>query len=180
MKILGIDPGSIVCGYGIISTESKSLTVLEYGVVKVSLKNNSLEYRIKEIYERLTQVINRNSPDAAAFETIFFSKNVKSLIKLSHARASAILAVVMSGIPIFEYSPREVKQSVTGRGNASKEQVQFMVKKLLSIKETPNLFDVTDALGVAICHSFRYKQKVQKITSWKDYIEANPSKIINT
>ncbi len=178
MKILGIDPGSLVCGYGVINSRGKSLSVLEYGIVKVSLKNYSLEYRIKEIFERLTHVISRNTPDAAAFETIFYSKNAKSLIKLSHARASAMLAVVMAGIPIFEYSPREVKQSVTGRGNASKEQVQFMVKKLLSIEETLDLFDITDALGVAICHSFRYKQKTDKILSWNDYIKANPDKII--
>ncbi len=178
MKILGIDPGSLICGYGIVDSSGKCLSIVEYGVVKVSIKHSSLEMRLKEIFERLTQVISRNKPDTAALESIFYAKNAKSLIKLSHARASALLAVTMSDIPIFEYSPREVKQSVTGRGNASKEQVQYMVKKILAIEETPEFYDSTDALGVAICHSFRNKYKNNAINSWENYIKMNPQRII--
>lgn len=177
MIILGVDPGSIICGYGVIEKNGSKLGLIEYGVVKVKKLHEPLELRLKEIFLRLIQVIERAKPDSSAFESMFYSKNVQSLIKLSHARGASILAAAMNDIPIFEYSPREVKKSVTGRGNAGKEQVQFMVKRILNIEETPEFFDATDALAVAICHSMRVDSPLKKASSWDDFIKNNPNRI---
>jgi crossover junction endodeoxyribonuclease RuvC len=177
LLVLGIDPGSIICGYGVIETNSKSLSVVEYGVIQAKKKYEELPLRLREIYQRLLEVVKRTKPEAAAFESMFYSKNVQSLMKLTHARSVAILAAVMNDVPIFEYSPREVKKSVVGRGGASKEQVQFMVKTLLKIKETPEFYDVTDALAVAICHSLKYKTLTKSSNSWKDFIKNNPERV---
>lgn len=178
MKILGVDPGSVICGYGVVESHSGKFSVVEYGVVRVRKKSIELPVRLKEIYLRITEVIKRTCPDAAVFESLFFSKNVQSLVKLSHARAAAVLAAAMYDLPITEYSPREIKKSVTGNGNASKEQVQYMVKTLLKIDETPEFFDVTDALAAAVCHSFRANMPRKATNSWSDYIKQNPAKVI--
>jgi crossover junction endodeoxyribonuclease RuvC len=178
MKILGIDPGSRICGYGVIEIHGNSLELIEYGVVKVNKKNAPLPNRLLEIYNRLTEVIKRTSPDIATFESLFYSKNVQSLVKLSHARAVAVLAAVENDLHISEFTPREIKKSVSGNGNAGKEQVQFMVKTILGIKETPEFYDVTDALAVAICHSIRSDSKTQSVKSWKEFIEQNPDRIV--
>ena len=177
MRILGIDPGSRICGYGVIETNGNSIKLIELGVVKVSKKNTELPERLLEIYKRLSEVIKRTSPDVAAFESLFFSKNVQSLVKLSHARAVAVLAAVENDLVISEFSPREIKKSVSGNGNAGKEQVQFMVKTILGIKENPEFYDVTDALAVAICHSIRSDNKTGAVKSWKEFIEKNPDRI---
>jgi crossover junction endodeoxyribonuclease RuvC len=176
--ILGVDPGSRICGYGVISKNGNLIELLEYGVVKVNLRDASFNDRLLEIHDRLQQVIARNKPTNAAFENLFFAKNVQSLVKLSHARAVAILAAVQNHLEISEYSPREIKKSVTGNGNASKEQVQFMVKTLLNIKENHQFFDATDALSVAICHSMRSANLTNTHKSWKDFIQNNPDRII--
>ena len=177
MIILGIDPGSVICGYGVIEKEGQKISLVEYGVVKAGKKFSDIPSRLKEIYSRLSVVVERTQPDAAAFETIFYSKNAQSLMKLSHARSAAILAAAMADINIFEYSPREVKKAVSGRGNAGKEQVQFMVKKLLDIEETPEFFDATDALAVAICHSLKGGQSNNRSSSWKEFIKNNPHRV---
>ena len=177
MRIIGIDPGSILCGFGVIDKEKGRITVVEQGVIKAGKFNKNLYIRLKEIYSRLFQVVERTQPDTAAFESLFYSKNPQSLMKLSHARAAAVLAVVNNEIPMREYSPREVKKAVTGNGNASKEQVSYMVKSILKIKETPEFFDVTDALAVAICHAYRADSPDSNAKSWAEYIEQNPNKI---
>ncbi|MCL5991763.1 MAG: crossover junction endodeoxyribonuclease RuvC [Bacteroidetes bacterium] len=177
MIVLGIDPGSVICGYGVIEKKKNSLCVVEYGVIKAKKAYDELPYRLREIYQRLIKVIDRTKPDVAAFESTFYSKNAQSLLKLAHARASAMLAAAMNDIPISEYSPREVKKSVTGKGSASKEQVQFMVKTLLKIKETPEFYDVTDALAVAVCHSLKSELPSKKAGSWEDFIKKNPERI---
>ena len=178
--ILGIDPGSVFCGYGVIEKTGSKLKVIEYGVVKARKKFEDLNLRLKEIYDRLTEVINRTNPNEAAFETMFYSKNAQSLIKLSHARAVAVLSAVNKNIPIFEYSPKEVKKSVTGRGAAGKEQVQYMIKNLLKIPETPDLFDVTDALAVAVCHALKRDMPKNNSKSWSDFIKNHPERIAKT
>lgn len=137
MIILGIDPGSIICGYGVIESESGRLSLVEYGIIKAKKKEEQYPLRLKEIFNRLQAVIERTLPDETAIESAFFSKNVQSLIKLSQARAVAMLASTLMEIPLIEYSPREVKKSVTGNGNADKVQVQYMVKKMLNIDENP-------------------------------------------
>lgn len=177
MIVLGIDPGSVICGYGVIEKKKNSLHVIEYGVIKAKKAHNELPNRLKEIYQRLLKVIERTKPEVAAFESTFYSKNVQSLLKLAHARASAMLAVAMNDTKISEYSPREIKKSVTGKGSASKEQVQFMVKTLLNIKETPEFYDVTDALAVAICHCLKSELPTKQSASWEEFIKKNPERI---
>ncbi len=177
MRILGIDPGSRICGFGVVEKDKSSIKLVEYGIVKLDAKHDKLEQRLVEIYLRLKQVIIRTKPDTTAIESLFFAKNVQSLVKLAHARGVAVLAAAEADLPISEYSPREIKKSVTGNGNASKEQVQFMVKTILGFSETPESFDVTDALAVAICHAIRSDSPTKSAKSWKEYIELNPDKI---
>ncbi len=178
MRVLGIDPGSVICGYGVIDLRDNKLFLVEYGVIKAKKINEALPVRLREIYKRLSVVLERTKPDIAAFETMFYSKNVQSLIKLSQARAAAVVAAAMADMAIEEYAPREVKKSVTGNGNAGKEQVQFMVRKMLSIEETPEFFDATDALAVAICHVNKSKSFSTKSSSWSDFIKNNPDRIV--
>lgn len=178
MIILGIDPGSVLCGYGVIEKEKSHIRLIEYGVIEAKKKYNDFNQRLSEIYSRICQVIERTNPDAAAFESIFFAKNPQSLIKLSHARASAIVSVVNHNIPIAEYSAREVKKAVTGRGAAGKEQVQFMVRTLLAIEETPQFYDATDALAVAICHSVRYNASSGNSSNWAEFVKNHPELIV--
>ena len=177
MIIIGIDPGSVICGYGVIESESGKISMIEYGVIKAKKKEETYPLRLKEIFQRLEAVIARNLPDESAIESMFFSKNVQSLIKLSQARAVAMLASTLRQIPITDYSPREIKKSVTGNGNADKVQVQYMVKKLLNIEETHEFYDATDALAVAICHSFRRNSPVSAVKNWKDFLDKNPDKV---
>ncbi len=177
MRVLGVDPGSIVCGFGVIEKNGKSLQLIEYGIIEVKKKNELLPQRLKDIFLWLNTVIERTKPDVSAFESVFFSKNVQSLAKLSHARGSAIVAATMHNLPVAEYSPREVKKAVTGNGNAGKQQVQFMVKTLLKIQETPDFFDATDALAVAICHALRTESPQKTAKSWSDWVKQNPERI---
>jgi len=178
--ILGIDPGSRICGYGAILAHGQRYELIEFGVINAIKKSENLYDRITEINQRLTEVAKRIKPDVVAFETMFYSNNVQSLIKLSHARAAAIIAVTNLGIEIEEYSPTEVKKSVTGRGAASKEQVKFMMTKLLNIKDENKFLDATDALAVAMCHAFKSTHKAGKKTSgsWKDFIKNNPERVV--
>ncbi|MDQ1265174.1 MAG: crossover junction endodeoxyribonuclease RuvC [Bacteroidota bacterium] len=178
MRILGIDPGSIFCGYGVIDNDKNSFKLVELGVIKAKERFPEFYPRLGEIYNRIEALIKRTNCTAAAFESIFFAKNPQSMMKLTHARAVAILAAVREGLPIFEYSPREIKKAVTGRGNAGKEQVGFMVQKILAIEETPELYDVSDALAVAVCHALKGKSLSSKSSSWTDYIKNNPNKIV--
>lgn len=179
MRVLGVDPGSIICGYGVIDYDGNKLTLIEYGIIKAAKKDEAFPMRLKEIFERITQVIERTKPNDSAFESIFFGKNVQSMMKLSHARAAAMLAATLKDLQISEYAPRQVKKSVTGLGSAEKEQVQYMVKKLLNISETHEFFDATDALAVAICHTMRYNKASSQSSSWESYIKNNPDKVVN-
>ena len=179
MIIIGIDPGSVICGYGVIEKEGKNkLTLIEYGVIKAKVKSEDITLRLKEIFIRLTAVIERTLPDEGACESTFYSKNVRSLIQLTQARAAALLASTMREVGMTEYAPLEIKKAVTGQGKASKEQVSFMVRKILSIDEVPEYADATDALAVAICHAYRKDFGSAKSKNWADYIKNNPDKII--
>ncbi len=178
MIVLGIDPGSVICGYGVVEANCSNFKIIEYGVINAKKINSEFNVRLGEIYTRMLKVIERTRPDYAAFETIFYSKNVQSLVKLSHARSAAIIAAAVKEISITEFSPREVKKSVTGRGSASKEQVQFMVKKMLNIKETPEFFDSTDALAVALCHCMKSGSPAKSSKSWAAFVKDNPDRIV--
>jgi len=178
MIILGVDPGTIFTGYGIISYSNGEITPLAAGVIKIP-PTKDLSPRLKIIYDELDKLIKKYKPDEFAIETAFFGKNVQSAMKIGYARGVSLLAAIQNEIPSKEYSPREVKKSVVGNGAASKEQVQYMIKKLLSVKKAKMKFDESDALAVAICHAFKRNNRVSaKSGSWKDFVDANPDKVI--
>jgi crossover junction endodeoxyribonuclease RuvC len=137
----------------------------------------SMPLRLQRIYEELQKVMDRFRPTECAIESAFYGKNAQSALKLGHARGVSIVAAVQKGIPTTEYSPREVKKAVVGRGNASKEQVQFMVKALLSIQEEVMLLDTSDALAIALCHLQRYESPALRFRDWKSYIDAHPARV---
>jgi crossover junction endodeoxyribonuclease RuvC len=178
MIFMGIDPGSVICGYGVIEkTGNSTFRVLEFGVVEAKKRFDSMPQRLSMIYEELIAVIERTLPDEISLEATFYAKNAQSLIKLSHARGVAMLAGNQRSIPVIEYSAKEVKRAVTGNGNASKEQVGFMVKSLLNIEEESKFFDATDALAVALCHGMKRSAPKQSAKSWMQFIQENPGRI---
>ena len=174
--ILGIDPGTSVMGYGLLKVTGKKLTLLQFGVIHLS-KYSGHELKLKKIFERVTAIIEEFHPDEVALEAPFFGKNVQSMLKLGRAQGVAMAAALARDIPITEYAPKKVKQSVTGNGNASKEQVAAMLQSLLDIKELPKMLDATDALGVAVCHHFQNGSLQSKARSWKNFIADNPGRV---
>ncbi len=183
MRIIGIDPGSIICGYGVVEQRGTTLQLVEYGVVEAQRKSAALPERLELIYDRLQAVVQRTRPDAAAMESLFYARNVQSLLKLSHARGVAMLVLAQHNLPIAEYAARLVKRSISGKGNASKEQVSFMVKSMLGIAETPEFFDATDALAIAITHALRSgmaprSHTKRNATTWQEFLQQNPDRII--
>jgi len=161
MKILGIDPGSRITGYGIISHEGTRLIHLDNGAIHTD-SHKDLPARLKKIYGALSEVIMQYRPDAVAVENIFFATNVQSALKLGQARGAAIVAGVNAGLPVFEYSALQVKQAVVGHGRASKDQVQKMLKVLLKLPEVAQE-DASDALAVAVCHA--HSSKLNEVRS---------------
>ena len=155
--ILGVDPGSNVTGYGLIRSESGKDVLVESGVIQPYIQA-TLPEKLKEIFEGLLAIIDKGEPDHFAIEKAFYSKNARSALIMGQARGVAILAAAKSNIPIGEYSPKEVKSAVVGNGSASKSQVQFMVKKLLRLKDPPEPLDAADALAVALCHAQRIRR----------------------
>lgn len=157
MLILGIDPGSHITGYGVIDKKGNYLRHILHGEIRVK-KVSLLSAALSSVFEQLSAVIENNGPQAIALENIFYGKNVHSLIKQAHVRGVIILAGESSGIPVFEYSPLEVKKSVVGYGRAEKRQVQIMVKAILKLPALPPA-DAADALAVAICHANFLKEQ---------------------
>jgi crossover junction endodeoxyribonuclease RuvC len=157
VRILGIDPGTHVTGIGIIDAKTgKDPVLCHYGTIKTK-RSASLSLRLQQINHGLIEIIERFTPDYIALEDIFYSENIKTAIVMGHARGVALLAITNAGIIPAEYSPREVKQAVVGRGNASKDQVQFMVKHILQLKQDVQPADAADALAVALCHFHRLR-----------------------
>jgi crossover junction endodeoxyribonuclease RuvC len=152
--ILGVDPGTQLMGYGLIIIKGREMQLMQCGVINLSKFSNH-QIKLKKIFERITQLIDEYLPDEVAIEAPFYGKNVQSMLKLGRAQGVAMAAALAREIPIVEYAPRKIKQSVTGNGNASKEQVAAMLKALLKFDETPEFLDATDALGVAVCHYFQ-------------------------
>ena len=150
MLALGVDPGSRVTGYGLIAKTSGRMTYIQAGVITPPIKLPFFE-RVYYIFQSTRDIISRYQPRELAIEEVFFAKNVKSSLKLGHARGAVLIAAVESGLKIFEYSPLEIKKSTVGYGRASKEQVRSMVKTILNLKSEP-LLDASDALATAICH----------------------------
>jgi crossover junction endodeoxyribonuclease RuvC len=150
--ILGVDPGYAITGYGVIAKESGILKALDYGVVSTPAKSY-FPLRLRSIHEGLAQLIANFKPDCLAIEELFFSRNTTTAIGTAQARGVAVLAAAQAGIPVFEYTPLQVKMAVTGYGRAEKAQMQEMVRILLKLSRPPQPDDAADALAVAICHA---------------------------
>ena len=176
--ILGLDPGTNIMGYGIISVKASKIQLLQFGVIHLG-KVDSHELRLKKIFDRVLSLIDDYHPDEVALEAPFFGKNVQSMLKLGRAQGVAMSAALHREIPIIEYAPKKVKQSVTGNGNASKEQVARMLMTLLTIKELPKLLDATDALAVALCHHYQNGLVKSKTKSWEAFVKDNPKRVKN-
>jgi len=161
--ILGVDPGSIATGYGLIKSNRSRNILIDCGVIKTDSKK-SLPEKLRQIFEGLSQIIAQKRPDELAIEETFYSKNAKSALVMGQARGAAILAAACAKMSVWEYSPKEVKCSIVGRGNASKLQVQYMVKNLLGLKNLPQPQDAADALAVALCHA--QKIKCRPLSPW--------------
>ena len=184
--ILGIDPGTLVMGHGIIAVNGSSMQLLEMSVLKLSAKKDNYD-RLQMIHEQIVFLIKKYKPHEFAIEAPFFGKNVQSMLKLGRAQGVAIAAAISAGLPVTEYSPKKIKQSITGNGNADKDQVWKMLQHLLSLKEKPRHFDATDALAVAICHHFQFKfpagaMGIKKNVStkkngWEDFMMKNPGRV---
>jgi crossover junction endodeoxyribonuclease RuvC len=158
VRILGVDPGSVQTGFGIIHEKNDALAFLDCGVIRTS-SASPLSHRLKRIYNELRNVMERYRPDVVSMENIFVARNVRSALKLGHARGVAMLAAVNGGYEVVEYTPAEVKKTLAGSGRADKDQVQRMVKALLSLSELPEPYDASDALALAICHSYSREMK---------------------
>lgn len=176
--ILGIDPGTNIMGYGLIQVKGNAFHVLQYGVIHLK-KYNEHALKLKKVFERVSHIIEEFTPDAVALEAPFYGQNVQSMLKLGRAQGVAMAAALAREIPITEYSPKKIKQSVTGNGNASKEQVAEMLKTLLHLEEIPKLLDATDALAVAVCHHF-HEGRLQtrgRNEGWKSFLAENPGRV---
>ncbi len=171
--ILGIDPGTLATGYGVIGIRGTAVRLRACGVV-TNRSDISMAVRLSRIYRGLCAVIEEFHPTEIAVETAFYGRNVQSALKLGHARGVSLLAAVEHGISPSEYAPREVKLAVVGRGNASKDQVQFMVKSLLHARDTSMLLDASDALAVALCHLHRRGWHSARRPDWKTFIAEHP------
>ncbi len=152
MVILGIDPGIATVGYGVISAVGGRFTALEYGAI-LTPAHTLFEKRLNQIYDELSAIIKRHQPDVMAVEELFFNKNVKTAIDVSHGRGVILLAAYRAGVDIYEYTPLQIKQNLVGYGRAEKGQIMYMTKLLLNLKEVPKPDDTADALAVAICHA---------------------------
>lgn len=171
-----MDPGTSVMGYGVILIKGNVVQVIQYGVIHLS-KYSTHELKLKKIFERVIGIIDDFDPDEVALEAPFYGKNVQSMLKLGRAQGVAMAAALSREIPITEYAPKKVKQSVTGNGNASKEQVANMLKSILKFTDKTKLFDATDALAVALCHHYNANAAVSKSKSWKAFINNNPKRV---
>ncbi|MGB4843285.1 MAG: crossover junction endodeoxyribonuclease RuvC [Ferruginibacter sp.] len=178
--ILGIDPGTIIMGYGLIRVTGNKISLLEMGVLQPGKVKDGYQ-KLQLIFNTVSGLIIKYQPDTFAIEAPFFGKNVQSMLKLGRAQGVAIAAAMRHGLEVTEYSPKKVKQSVTGNGNASKEQVLKMLQQILAFKEDPKHFDATDALAVAACHYFQQKNALpgagEKVNGWKDFMAKHPDKV---
>ena len=175
--ILGIDPGTNVMGYGLIHIKGSKMELIVMGVLRLE-KVGDHALKLQRIFDRVVSLIDEYKPDELAIEAPFFGKNVQSMLKLGRAQGVAIAGALSRNLPICEYSPKKIKQSITGSGNASKEQVAAMLKSLLHFKETPEFLDATDGLAAAVCHHFQRVPAGGKksYSGWKAFLADNPGK----
>jgi crossover junction endodeoxyribonuclease RuvC len=178
--ILGIDPGTVVMGYGLIQVTGSTLQLVEMDILKPGKVDDPYR-KLQLIYNTVSGLIIKYKPDVFAIEAPFFGKNVQSMLKLGRAQGVAIAAAMRHGIDVTEYAPKKIKQSITGNGNASKEQVLKMLQRLLNFKENPKYFDASDALAVAVCHYFQENTLLasagKKVNGWDDFLKKNPARL---
>jgi crossover junction endodeoxyribonuclease RuvC len=180
--ILGIDPGTAVMGYGLVKETGRKMELISLGVVKMEKIDDHM-LKLQRIFEKTVHLIDNYHPDCLAIEAPFYGKNIQVMLKLGRAQGMAIAAALSRNVEVTEYSPRKIKQSITGNGNATKEQVAAMLQNLLSFKETPEFLDATDGLAVAVCHSF---QKIstskggttkKSYSGWETFVKDNTSRV---
>ena len=179
--ILGIDPGTVVMGYGLIMVKGNTISLIEMDILKPGKVNDTYK-KLQLIYNTVSGLIIKYKPDVFAIEAPFFGKNVQSMLKLGRAQGVAIAAAMRHGLEVTEYSPKKIKQSITGNGNANKEQVLQMLKRLLEFTDDPQYLDASDALAVAVCHHFQFNALLgpassKKLKGWDDFIKNNPGRI---
>lgn len=180
--ILGVDPGTVVMGYGLLRVEGNRPSLIAMGSIELN-KYHDHYIRLKRIYERISGLIEEFLPDEMALEAPFFGKNVQTMLKLGRAQGVAMVAGLQRGLPITEYAPMRIKQSITGNGAASKEQVADMLQKILRIPsgDMPRLLDATDGLAVALCHFYQTSNPLAATTNvvrnWEDFVRTNPEKV---
>jgi len=181
--ILGIDPGTAVMGYGLVKETGRKMELISMGVVKMGAIDDHM-LKLQRIFEKTVSLIDQYHPDCLAIEAPFYGKNIQVMLKLGRAQGIAMAAALSRNVSITEYSPRKIKQAITGNGNATKEQVAAMLQTLLSFKETPEFLDATDGLAVAVCHSFQKistgigKGSAKKSYSgWETFVKDNADKV---
>jgi crossover junction endodeoxyribonuclease RuvC len=179
--ILGIDPGTLMMGYSIVIVQNGKLELIEMDILKLTAKKDNYQ-RLQLIHKKVSELIALFQPHCFAIEAPFFGKNVQSMLKLGRAQGVAIAAAISAGLEVCEYSPRKIKQSITGNGNADKEQVWQMLKRIMSLQEkTIPYLDASDALAVAVCHHFQHgsilKTTAKHKNGWGSYISANPERV---
>lgn len=174
--ILGLDPGTNVMGYAVIIVRASKVSLIQFGVIQMG-KTGAHELKLKKIFDRVLSLVDEFHPDQVALEAPFFGKNVQSMLKLGRAQGVAMSAALYREVPITEYAPKKVKQSVTGNGNASKEQVAKMLMQIFNLKEIPKLFDASDALAVALCHHYQNGALKSKSKSWDSFLKDNPERL---
>lgn len=185
-RILGIDPGTNILGYSVIEQHNKSVEILTMDVLVLGSKEE-MNTKMKSLFDKIVEIIDCYHPDMLAIEAPFFGKNVQSMLKLGRAQGLCIAAAFSRSIPFVEYSPRKIKQSITGNGAASKEQVANMLQRMYGFDNIPKYLDATDALAVAVCHSYQLdlptevektkKATRSKKTSWAAFINQNPDRL---
>lgn len=178
---MGIDPGTTIMGYAVVEVKSGGPAVLTMDVLKLAATKN-IYARLEMIHARVSTLISHYQPTTFAIEAPFFGKNVQSMLKLGRAQGVAIAAAMQAQLAVTEYSPKKVKQSITGNGNADKEQIWKMLQQTLKIQDQPKYFDATDALAVALCHYYQISSPIAKLAKgfkgWEDFIAKNPDKIV--
>ncbi len=179
--ILGIDPGSNIMGFAVLKANASGVSLLSYGIERFGLDGEEHLIKVKQVFERTIALIDAWLPDEMAIESPFYGKNIQAMLKLGRAQGAAISAALSREIPVVEYAPKRVKMSVTGKGNATKEQVAYMMKAILKIDDSatnaPKTFDATDALAIAYCHYSSKATPGRASKSWSAFVEANADRV---
>jgi crossover junction endodeoxyribonuclease RuvC len=201
MTIIGIDPGTLLMGYAVVSRNGSKISFVRMDVLNMKRVKDPTE-KLRLIHEKITSLIEKYSPDELSIESPFYGKNPQSLIKLGRAQGVAIAAALSKNVPVYEYAPLKIKQSITGRGRATKEQMWAMLVRILGLNDvaTPHYLDASDALGAAVCHCLQFRidgavrtvgaadisktarvgQGVRKKTSWQQFVIANSNRVVES